>query len=61
VLFEAIKLALMYKELISSSLRRTCTELIGRFISVREANIRYIGLETMIRLAEHPDGKEILD
>lgn len=28
--------------------------LLGKFISVREPNIRYLGLENMVRLAEVP-------
>ena len=27
--------------------------LLGRFVSVKEANIRYIGLETMAKLAQN--------
>ncbi|KAJ1616762.1 hypothetical protein T492DRAFT_527185 [Pavlovales sp. CCMP2436] len=30
-------------------------QLLGRFISIREANIRYLGLETMAKLSQHPE------
>lgn len=29
--------------------------LLGRFICIREANIRYLGLETMAKLAQQPE------
>jgi AP-2 complex subunit alpha len=31
-----------------------CGALLGKFLSVREPNIRYLGLETMARLANRP-------
>eukprot|EP00698_Gefionella_okellyi_P013301 TRINITY_DN3633_c0_g1_i1.p1 TRINITY_DN3633_c0_g1~~TRINITY_DN3633_c0_g1_i1.p1 ORF type:complete len:972 (+),score=252.79 TRINITY_DN3633_c0_g1_i1:239-2917(+) len=49
ILFEAINLIIhleMDKELLAQS-----ATLLGRFISAREPNIRYLGLETMARLA----------
>ena len=33
---------------------RTGVGMLGKFISVREPNIRYLGLENMVRLAEVP-------
>lgn len=61
VLFEAINLLIHYKDNIPSNLRTQCSALLGRFISVKEPNIRYIGLETMSKLASHPDGQEMIE
>lgn len=52
VVFEAIALALALEadaELLSASVA-----LLARFISVREPNIKYLGLENLVRLAEVP-------
>jgi AP-2 complex subunit alpha len=61
ILFEAIKVILYYSERVSSNLITSCADLLGKFISVKEANVRYIGLETMVRLAELPDGPYMLE
>ncbi|CAG9313359.1 unnamed protein product [Blepharisma stoltei] len=61
ILFEAINLMIHYKDNIPESLRTQCSALLGRFISVKEPNIRYIGLETMAKLAEHPDGQYMIE
>lgn len=61
VLFEAIKVIIYYAEMVSSSLIGSCADLLGKFISVKEANVRYIGLETMVRLAELHDGPYMLE
>mmetsp|Transcript_2698 Transcript_2698/g.7705 ORF Transcript_2698/g.7705 Transcript_2698/m.7705 type:complete len:1005 (+) Transcript_2698:224-3238(+) len=53
VLFEAIQLIIHMGP--STDLLPQAVALLGRFISIREANIRYLGLETMSRLSQHPD------
>jgi len=53
ILFEAINLIIHYEADVPVDLRNQTASLIGRFITVREANIRYIGLETMAKLAAH--------
>ncbi|KAK3274170.1 hypothetical protein CYMTET_17635 [Cymbomonas tetramitiformis] len=53
VLFEAITLVMHLdseQELVSQ-----CVNLLGKFISVREPNIRYLGLENMSRLSVLPE------
>lgn len=52
IVFEAVSLALAIdadKDLLQASV-----SLLGKFISVREPNIKYLGLENMVRLAEVP-------
>ena len=39
--------------MVDSTLRRQ-VGLLGRFIGVREPNLKYLGLENMVRLAEVP-------
>lgn len=60
ILFEAINLIIYYKDNISSAVRSQVEELLGKFISVKEPNIRYIGLETMAKLTEHPDSRDMI-
>ena len=60
ILFEAINLVIHYKENISSTLRAQASTLLAKFISVKEPNIRYIGLETMARLSEHPESRDMI-
>jgi AP-2 complex subunit alpha len=50
VLFEAINLSIHLGS--HGQTLQQCINLLGRFISIREANIRYLGLETMARLSE---------
>ena len=50
VLFEAINLSIHLGQ--SSETLPQCINLLGRFISIREANIRYLGLDTMARLSQ---------
>eukprot|EP00964_Phaeocystis_antarctica_P126932 scaffold90611_cov51-Phaeocystis_antarctica.AAC.2 len=50
VLFEAIQLVI-HMGPTCEQLPQACN-LLGRFISIREANIRYLGLETMARLSQ---------
>lgn len=60
ILFEAINLIIHYKDAISINIRNQAASLLGKFISVKEPNIRYIGLETMARLSEHPDSRDMI-
>jgi AP-2 complex subunit alpha len=53
ILFEAIKLVIHYKDKANEMLRKDILVLLGKFISVREANIRYLALETMSRLSHN--------
>lgn len=53
ILFEAIKLVIHYKDKAHEILRKDILALLGKFISVREANIRYLALETMTRLSHN--------
>ena len=59
VLFEAINLVIHLGR--TTELLPQACGLLGRFISIREANIRYLGLETMARLSiAQPDTMEAL-
>lgn len=52
IVFEAVALALAIdadKDVLEASV-----SLLGKFIGVREPNIKYLGLENMCRLAEVP-------
>jgi len=52
ILFEAVNLIIIYgSEGSDPALRSKAMNLLGRFISVREPNIRYLGLDAMGRLA----------
>jgi len=50
ILFEAINLIIHYKEKAFEYLRKDVVTLLGKFISVKEANVRYLALETMAKL-----------
>ena len=52
ILFEAVNLVVKHGMASDEKLRHQALTLLGRFISVREPNIRYIGLQTMARLAQ---------
>lgn len=52
MLFESVNLIVHQGQESDSKLRHQALLLLGRFISVREPNIRYIGLQTMARLAQ---------
>lgn len=52
IVFEAIALALALEA--DTELLTASVGLLGKFISVREPNIKYLGLENMVRLAEVP-------
>ncbi|KAJ1904574.1 hypothetical protein LPJ81_002420, partial [Coemansia sp. IMI 209127] len=53
ILFEAINLGIHLD--IDQGLMRECAVLLGRFITSRETNVRYLGLETMAHLAAYID------
>lgn len=50
ILFECINLIIVYKDAAFEVLRKDVIKLLGRFISVKEPNIRYLALETMSKL-----------
>lgn len=50
ILFEAVTLVIHYGNDVTPQLRDSTIALLGRFISVKEANIRYLGLDAMNRL-----------
>ena len=52
VLFEAVNLIVTWGSSGPYSLREGAMKLLGKFISVREPNIRYLGLLTMAKLAQ---------
>ncbi|DBA96016.1 hypothetical protein WJX77_003113 [Trebouxia sp. C0004] len=52
IVFEAVALALAMEA--NTELLQASVSLLGKFISVREPNIKYLGLENMVRLAEVP-------
>ena len=58
ILFEAIGLAIHMDP--NSPLVSTATVLLARFISSRETNVRYLGLDTMAHLAARADHLEAL-
>lgn len=53
VLFEAVLLVTQLD--LSRKLLMQCCTILGRFITMREPNIRYLGLENMTGLATVPD------
>jgi len=52
VLFEAVNLIVCWGSSGPAQLREGAMKLLGKFISVREPNIRYLGLLTMAKLAQ---------
>lgn len=52
IVFEAVALALAVDA--ETDILTQAVGLLGKFISVREPNIKYLGLENMVRLAEVP-------
>jgi AP-2 complex subunit alpha len=50
ILFEAINLIIHYKNSAYEVLRKDIVTLLGKFIAVKEPNIRYLALETMAKL-----------
>eukprot|EP01040_Poterioochromonas_malhamensis_P009825 gene9826-10669_t len=51
VLFEAINLVIIYGSECPAQLRDRTADLLGKFISTKDANIRYLGIEAMTRFA----------
>jgi len=52
ILFEAVNLIVCWEHSGPAKLREGAMKLLGKFISVREPNIRYLGLMTMAKLAQ---------
>jgi AP-2 complex subunit alpha len=52
ILFEAVNLIVCWEHTGPTELREGAMKLLGKFISVREPNIRYLGLMTMAKLAQ---------
>ena len=52
VLFDAVNLIILYGGDADARLREGAIKRLGQFISVRDGNIRYLGLESMARLAK---------
>lgn len=52
VLFEAINLVIIYGSECPAQLRDLAADLLGKFISTKDANTRYLGIETMTRFAK---------
>lgn len=52
ILFESVNLIVTWGATGPASLREGAMKLLGKFISVREPNIRYLGLLTMAKLAQ---------
>ncbi|KAJ2487869.1 hypothetical protein EV174_000300 [Coemansia sp. RSA 2320] len=58
ILFEAINLGIHLD--IDQGLMQECSVLLGRFITSREINVRYLGLETMAHLAAYIDSLDTI-
>lgn len=56
ILFEAVNLIVCWGSSGPQQLREGAMKLLGKFISVREPNIRYLGLMTMAKLAQLDGG-----
>jgi AP-2 complex subunit alpha len=52
ILFEAVTLVILWGDSCPVELKEHATNLLGRFIAVKDANIRYLGLDSMTRLAK---------
>lgn len=61
ILFEAMNLMIHLEDRCDPETTRTASGLLGAFISSTDANIRYLGLETMARLATNVDTFEHLE
>jgi len=61
ILFEAMNLMIHLEDSCDPETTRTAAGLLGAFISSTDANIRYLGLETMARLATNVDTFEHLE
>eukprot|EP00605_Chrysophyceae_sp_TOSAG23-4_P001305 GSChrysophyteH1.ASY1.ANO1.1419.1 assembled CDS len=51
ILFEAINLIIKYGENVEAGLNIKASSLLGRYIQIRDANMRYLGLAIMAKLA----------
>jgi AP-2 complex subunit alpha len=51
ILFEAANLVIVYGGTVGMELKSDILKLLGIFISVKEPNLRYLGLETMCKFA----------
>lgn len=60
VLFEAVNLIVVWGTAGPEQLREGAMKLLGKFISVREPNIRYLGLMTMAKLAQIEGGADTI-
>ena len=58
IVFEAVALALALEA--DEDLLISAVSMLGKFISVREPNIKYLGLENLVRLAEVPAVADVL-
>jgi len=61
ILFEAMNLMIHLEDCCDPETTRTASGLLGAFISSTDANIRYLGLETMARLATNVESFEHLE
>eukprot|EP00928_Gymnodinium_smaydae_P096151 TRINITY_DN8435_c0_g4_i1.p1 TRINITY_DN8435_c0_g4~~TRINITY_DN8435_c0_g4_i1.p1 ORF type:complete len:1022 (+),score=242.96 TRINITY_DN8435_c0_g4_i1:348-3413(+) len=61
ILFEAMNLMIHLEDRCDSETTRTAASLLGAFISSTDPNIRYLGLETMARLARNVNTHEHLE
>jgi AP-2 complex subunit alpha len=57
ILFEAVNLVILYGPEAAAYLKDQVCTLLGRFIAVKDPNIRYLGLDAMTRMAKQ-DGPE---
>lgn len=58
IIFEAVALALAVDA--DTEILAQAVSLLGKFITVREPNIKYLGLENMVRLAEVPAVNDVI-
>lgn len=58
IIFEAVALALAIDA--DTEILSQAVSLLGKFITVREPNIKYLGLENMVRLAEVPAVNDVI-
>ena len=58
ILFEAIKLIIEYN--FNADLLSQAAGTLGRFVSMKDSNFKYLGLEAMARLAKLPNGSDYI-
>ncbi len=61
VLMEALNLIIHLGEACSEEISKNACATLGSFVSSKEANIRYLGIETMSRMANLPNMRERFD